>query len=170
MPEPVIIVDYDPQWPVIFNKLKINVLTVLGNLPVTIEHVGSTSVPGLAAKPVIDMDIVVKSSEDIPETIQRLATLGYVHEGDLGITGREAFSAPEGYPGHHLYLCTQDSRKLHRHLVFRDYLRQHPEVAAEYGKLKKGLAQKYRDDREGYTEAKTEFIENILGYMKKGND
>jgi len=167
MPEPVIIVDYDPQWPVIFNKLKINVLTVLGNLPVSIEHVGSTSVPGLAAKPVIDMDIVVNSIADIPKAIRKLAALGYAHEGNLGIEGREAFLAPEGYPGHHLYLCVKDSRELHRHLMFRDYLRRHPDDAVAYGNLKKELAQQYRNDREKYTEAKTGFIENILNNLIK---
>jgi GrpB-like predicted nucleotidyltransferase (UPF0157 family) len=82
---PLIIVDYDPQWPDLFAELRATVAEALGDLVVTVEHVGSTAVPGLAAKPIIDMDVVVPSVADIPEAIRRLAILGYVHRGDIGI-------------------------------------------------------------------------------------
>src|SRR6516165_10752214 len=105
MPEPVIIVDYDSRWPDLFEELRVPVVAALGDLVIVVEHIGSTAVPGLAAKPIIDMDVVVPSVADIPEAIGRLATLGYVHRGDLGIAGREAFTAPAGTPRHHLYMC-----------------------------------------------------------------
>src|SRR5262245_23285042 len=90
MPGPVILVDYDPRWPDLCEQLRAAVAEVLGDLVVIVEHVGSTAVPGLAAKPIIDIDVVVPSLADIPEAIRRLAILGYVHRGDLGIPGREA--------------------------------------------------------------------------------
>ena len=92
MSEPITIVDYDPQWPILFEQLRIPVANVLGDLASSIEHVGSTSVPGLPAKPIIDMDVVVATAARIPHVIERLATLGYVYEGDKGIRGREAFA------------------------------------------------------------------------------
>ena len=94
--------------------------------------------------------------------IARLQPLGYVREGDLGIPGREAFRAPPGTPSHHLYVCAQDSIALQRHLRLRDYLRTHPGAAAAYADLKRELAVRFRDDRDGYTEAKIEFIEAAL--------
>lgn len=138
------------------------VAPVLGDLAVAIEHVGSTAVPGLAAKPIIDLDVVVASAEDIPEAIERLARLGYYHQGDLGIPGREAFRSPGGAPEHHLYLCPQDSPELRRHLAFRDYLRSHPEAAEEYAELKRALAQRFPDRRSDYTAGKAAWIAGIL--------
>ncbi len=162
MPAPVIIVDHDSHWPEIFLFLKEKIIPVLGDLALAIEHVGSTSVPGLAAKPIIDMNIMIDSRRNLPEVIQLLATLGYVHQGDLGIQGREAFISPSGWPDHHLYVCDKDNRELHRQISFRNYLRTHPEMADKYGQLKKELSLQFRNDREGYTQAKSDFIESIL--------
>jgi len=162
MAEPVIIVDYDPQWPGLFEELRAPVVAALGDLVVIVEHVGSTAVPGLAAKPIIDMDVVVPSVTDIPEAIARLATLGYVHRGDLGVPGREAFISPDGKPRHHLYLCAIGSDELCRHLSFRDYLLTHPKDARAYGALKKAAALRFADDRAAYTQAKSRFVEAIL--------
>ncbi|MDP3488034.1 MAG: GrpB family protein [Bacillota bacterium] len=158
---PVVIVDYDPAWPILFNTLKSSVEVALGEVALSIEHVGSTSVPGLAAKPIIDMDVVVRA-EDLGKAIALLATIGYVHDGDGDIPGRERFRHPAGLPSHHLYVCAEDNTELKRHLQFRDYLRDHPDATAEYGALKKGLAATFGDDREGYSIAKTEFITTIL--------
>jgi GrpB-like predicted nucleotidyltransferase (UPF0157 family) len=97
---PVEIVDYDPRWPETFASLRDQVAGVLGPFALRIEHVGSTSVPGLPAKPIIDLDVVIATQVDLPEVIGRLGTLGYQHEGDLGIPGREAFNAPAATPGH----------------------------------------------------------------------
>jgi GrpB-like predicted nucleotidyltransferase (UPF0157 family) len=129
MPGAVIIVDYDPHWPDLFKELRAPVVAELGDLAVGVEHVGSTAVPGLAAKPIIDMDVVVPSVADIPEAIRRLAVLGYVHRGDLGIAGREAFTSPAGKPRHHLYVCSLGSEELRRHRSLRDYLLTHPDDA-----------------------------------------
>jgi len=172
MPQPIIIVDYDPDWPKLFEELRTPIASVLGGLALTIEHVGSTSVPGLAAKPIIDMDVVVESTSHIPPAIERLATLGYVHEGNLGIPGREAFLWPPSTPRHHLYVCPRDSEALRHHLSFRNYLIKHPDEAQRYRLLKRELAEKFRNDREAYTNAKDEYIQAItdLGLHDVGSD
>ncbi|HLW84975.1 MAG TPA: GrpB family protein [Candidatus Sulfotelmatobacter sp.] len=162
MPHPVIVVDYDPRWPAQFEALWRRIGGALGDLAAAIEHVGGTAVPGLAAKPVIDIDVLLWSSGGLPEAIERLAALGYVHEGDLGIAGREAFRQPPDQPAHHLYVCIPDSEEYRRHLAFRDYLRAHPESVSSYAELKRGLARQYRDDREKYVSGKDEFVNEIL--------
>lgn len=162
MAAPVIICDYDPLWPATFSEIRALIAPALGDVALTVEHVGSTSVPGLAAKPIIDIDVAVAGDVDVREAINRLARIGYIHEGDQGIPGREAFEAPAGLPKHHLYVCRADNREYRRHLVFRDYLRSQPDVAHEYGDLKRRLAEQYRNDRDGYTNAKGEFIERVL--------
>ena len=124
----VIVVDYDPRWPAVFERLRASLARALAGLPFEIEHVGSTSVPGLAAKPVIDLNVVVPTANEVAETIERLASLGYRHRGDLGIVGREAFRAPPGLPKHHLYVCVEGVLALRNHLGVRDYLRTHPEA------------------------------------------
>ena len=126
------------------------------------RHVGSTAVPGLAAKPIIDLDVVVASRDEVPRAIEALDRLGYAHRGDLGVPGREAFRGPATVPGHHLYLCAADSSELRRHLAFRDHLRSHPGSAAEYARLKRDLAARHQGDREAYTRGKTAFVEEIL--------
>lgn len=160
--EPVTVQDYDPAWPDLFEQVRTRVATALGDLAVGIEHVGSTAVPGLAAKPVIDLDVIVASADDVPAAVERLATLGYEHEGTLGIPGREAFRWPPGTARHHLYVCTRDSAELDRHLRFRDHLRTHPDVAAAYARLKRQAATEHRDDRDGYTAAKSRFVADVL--------
>jgi GrpB-like predicted nucleotidyltransferase (UPF0157 family) len=168
MPGPVVIVDYDPNWPVFFEELRAPVVAVLGDLVVVVEHVGSTAVPGLAAKPIIDMDVVVPSVADMPEAIGRLAILGYVHRGDLGISGREAFASPPGKPGHHLYVCALGSEELRRHRLFRDHLLTHPDDATAYGALKKASAARFAEDRVAYTESKSHFVEAVLRRASSG--
>ncbi|MDA0232958.1 MAG: GrpB family protein [Chloroflexi bacterium] len=123
---------------------------------------GSTAVPGLAAKPVIDIDVAVAVESDVPGAVRLLATLGYEHRGDRGIKGREAFWTPaDAYP-HHLYLVTAESRPFKRHMAFRDRMRADANAAREYATLKRVLAARFGADRLNYTEAKTEFIERIL--------
>jgi GrpB-like predicted nucleotidyltransferase (UPF0157 family) len=93
---------------------------------------------------------------------QRLAILGYQHEGDLGISGREAFTSPVAAPAHHLYVCPADSPELARHLAFRDYLRSHPGQARAYAELKRSLAERFYTDRDAYSRGKATFIESVL--------
>ena len=161
-PGAIVIADHDPRWPAVFAQLRDHVANALGSLATRIEHVGSTAVPGLAAKPIIDVDVVIATRDDLPAVIRRLHPFGYRHEGDLGVPGREAFTAPTGTPPHHLYVCAADSAALARHLAFRDLLRAHPDTAHAYGELKRSLARRLRGDRAAYTEAKTAFIEQAL--------
>jgi GrpB-like predicted nucleotidyltransferase (UPF0157 family) len=162
MPQPVVIEDYDPEWPALFAKLRAPVGAALGDLVVAIEHVGSTAVPKLAAKPIIDMDVVISSLRDLSQAIQRMATIGYVHEGDFGVADREAFEAPRGSPAHHLYICSAQSPELRRHLAFRDFLRTHPDDVRAYADLKRALAVRFGNDRVGYALAKSDFVNEIL--------
>src|SRR5579863_8759060 len=97
MPEPVVVSDYDRAWPARYEALRAKVSAALGALAAEIEHVGSTSVPGLAAKPTIDLVVRLRAARDLPVAIKELARLGYEHEGDLGIAGREAFATQPGY-------------------------------------------------------------------------
>ena len=162
MTEPIRIVAYDPEWPAMFERVRCCLGSAVGDIAVAIEHVGSTAVPGLAAKPIIDIDIVVRCAADVAEGIRRLGEYGYVHKGDLGVRGREAFATPRDRVPHHLYLVVQGSEAHLNHLEFRDYLRSHPERAQEYSALKKRLAACFGDDRVGYTGAKAAFVEDIL--------
>ena len=154
----LLVCDYDATWPKRFSELTARVKAALGVLVLQVEHVGSTAVPGLISKPVIDMDVVLGS----PEVIRRLAILGYAHESELGIAGREAFRWPVGEDRHNLYVLTADALELRRHLAFRDALRADRAVRDAYADLKRSLALRYRNDRNGYTEAKSAFIAKIL--------
>jgi GrpB-like predicted nucleotidyltransferase (UPF0157 family) len=155
------IVEYDPRWVAMFEALGEQLAAALGPLVLRIEHVGSTAVPGLAAKPIVDLDLVV-APRDLPAVIQRLAALGYQHQGDLGVAGREAFTTPPTQPPQHLYVCAPDSRELGRHLAFRDALRTRPATARAYAELKRRLARQHAADRAAYTDAKTAFVAAVL--------
>jgi GrpB-like predicted nucleotidyltransferase (UPF0157 family) len=156
------VVDYDPDWPGIFLQLRDHIWPSVQDVAVAIEHVGSTSVPAMAAKPVIDIDVVIPCRNDLPLVTQRLAVLGYQHRGDLGVEGREAFREPENQPTHHLYVCVQNSLALRNHIAVRDYLRSHPTEATAYSELKKRLAKRFQHERQRYGEAKTDFVLAIL--------
>ena len=160
---PIEVVDYDPAWPALFENIAAPLRAVFADGPLLrIEHVGSTSVPGLPAKPIIDIDVVIPSRADLPEAIVRLATLGYVHQGDLGITSRESFKRPLASPPQNLYVCAEDSPELRRHLAFRDYLRAHPDDARRYAELKRELAARHITDIDAYVDGKSEFVHGIL--------
>ena len=162
MANPVIIEDYDPRWPQLFEMLRLPLAAVLNELADSIEHVGSTAVPGLAAKPIIDIDVLLRSSTDFPVVTRKLTELGYEHQGDLGICGREAFRAKGAAIPHHLYVCPPGSHEYDRHIAFRNYLRAHEADANAYALLKRELARKFGSDREGYNQAKSEFVRRIL--------
>lgn len=132
-----------------------------------IEHVGSTAVPGLAAKPIIDMDVLLISATDLQLVIAKLACVGYEHRGDLGVAGREAFRTPPNDLPHHLYVCPSGSAEYRRHISFRDHLRTHPTDANSYASLKRELVRKFGDDREAYTKAKSTFVAEILRRLDK---
>lgn len=172
MPDSVIVVDYNPEWPKVFEAMKVVFENHLGEYVLDILHIGSTSVPGLAAKPKIDLDIIVRDADDAQLAIADLATLGYTHTGDLGVKDREAFKrkndfTPDDGSGrkwmaHNLYVCIEDGDGVKNHLAIRDYLRSHPEKARAYGELKKELAKRFPNDIDGYGISKTDFIIDIL--------
>ena len=164
----ITVLPYDPAWKDAFSAIRAEIAPALYDIAIAIEHVGSTSVEGMWAKPCIDLDVVIPSRAHLNEAIVRLSAIGYVHEGDLGIPDREAF----GYEGkshlmnHHLYVCPADSRELKRHMAFRDYLRAHPGDAARYSKVKIEAAERFTHDIEGYIRHKSGVIADI--YEKLG--
>lgn len=164
----VVVVDYDLSWPATFEALRAPVWAVVRDIAVSVEHVGSTAVPGLAAKPIIDMDVVVASADRMPEAIQRLATLGYGHRGNLGIEDREAFKSPPELPAHHLYVCLQGSTALANHLALRDFLRSEPASVLQYSRIKQLLAARFPEDIDSYIAGKTDFILMVLRRMGLG--
>ena len=160
----IVVQDYDPTWPTTFKQLHDTIWPAISDTAITIEHVGSTSVPGLAAKPIIDMTIVIPSTSQMPTLIERLATINYIHKGDQGVPGREAFDRPQDTFAHNLYACAKDNLGLKNHLAIRDHLRQNPKDVQAYGDLKKQLSEKFPHDIDAYVDGKTELI---LGILKK---
>ena len=164
------VVPYDPAWPEIFEELSAPLRGALRGVIDSVEHVGSTSVPGLAAKPIIDIDVVVPAAAYVLTAIERLACLGYAHSGDQGIAGREAFTSPAGFYTHHLYVCVQGSVALENHLVVRNYLRNDPEMAVAYSALKAELAERFGDDPASYGAGKTNFLLALLAKAGTSGD
>ena len=159
----VVVEAYNEAWKQDFIDITDDIREALGDLAVKIEHVGSTSVPGLSAKPIIDIDIVIKDYSVFEDVVASLASIGYHHEGDLGIPGREAFKydGKDNLRKHHLYVCTEDSKELRRHLAFRDYLLTHPDAVAEYSRVKQEGAALYPYDIDSYIAYKSPLIEKI---------
>lgn len=159
----IIVEKYNPQWKDDFYTIKKEIVQVVANIITTIEHVGSTSVEGLSAKPIIDIDIVISDESVLPDVIEKLASIGYLHEGDLGIKDREAFrySGKIHLRAHHLYVCPQSSVALHQHITFRDYLRSHPEAVAEYSSVKEEAAMLFPENIEAYMQHKAPCIEKL---------
>jgi GrpB-like predicted nucleotidyltransferase (UPF0157 family) len=159
------IVDYDPAWVAWFDELRAFVWPAVADLAVRIDHVGSTSVPGLAAKPIIDMDVVLQGEEDAAPAIERLRSIGYRWIGELGIAGRQAF-APESVvpelPPHNLYVVVEDNRAHLDHWLLRDLLREDGEARRRYGELKRRNAELARGDIDAYTEAKAALVAELL--------
>lgn len=162
----IVVSDYDAGWPALFERLAQPLVAAVAGLGARVEHVGSTSVPGLAAKPIIDIDVAVSSAADVPAAIERLCALGYVYQGDKGVKGCEAFLWPTGAPEHHVYVVVEGNDPHTNHVRFRDRLRGDPWTAQEYAVLKRGLAERYGADRLGYSGAKTEFVTRALDAAK----
>ena len=167
--EHIEVVDYDSKWVDDFNQIKEEIEEALKDLVLAVEHVGSTSVPLLAAKPIIDLDVVIDQN-DLKEVIYLLENHGYIYEGDLGLKDREAFryEGKEHLRTHHLYVCPQDSAELNRHILFREYLWAHPKAVREYGDIKLKGAALYPYDIDRYIENKSPFIKKV--YSEIGLD
>ena len=164
----VVVLPYDPSWARQFVLIRQELQAALGELALRIEHVGSTSVPGLSAKPVIDIDVVIRDGSLLDSAVLVLGKIGYRHEGDLGIPGREAFKyeGKEHLQKHHLYVCPQDSAELKRHIAFRDYLRSHPEAVRAYSRIKEEGAALFPYDIDGYIAHKAPWIAEV--YQRLG--
>ena len=169
----IIVVEYNPKWAEQFEELRNVLFSSLKKVIIEIEHVGSTSIIGLKAKPIIDIDIIIKDDNKKKiQVISKLEELGYIHLGNLGITGREAFNRKsERTPTtrsnrvwfeHHLYLCKVGNIALENHIKFRNYLRSNREDVIKYSELKEQLAYKYPNDIDSYIAGKTDFIVTIL--------
>ena len=170
MSKRVLVSEYDPGWTHTFETIRAHIWPAVQHAAMSLEHVGSTAVPGLRAKPVVDACVVVASPRDIPHVVKALATLGYVHRGNLGVPDREAFRSPASLPKHHLYASHRRSLSLKNHLGLRDYLRAHPDVAREYGDLKMELARQFPEDIDSYIAGKTEFILGVLRTIGLSDD
>ena len=159
----VVVLPYDAKWKSDFESIKQEIENAIGHFIIGVEHVGSTSVEGLSAKPCIDIDVVIKDYSVFDEVVHQLEAIGYIHEGNLGIEDREAFkylNKPH-LQTHHLYVCPRNSRELHRHITFRDFLKNTPEAAKKYGAVKEEAALLFPDDIEKYIAHKAPCIEEL---------
>ncbi len=152
---------HNEQWHELFAEEKARLETAIGEFVLAIEHVGSTSICGIAAKPILDIAIAISDKATGEKCVAPLENAGYEYRGENGIAGR--FYFVKGAPrSHHLHMLLANSRELHNHLAFRDFLLQNHFAAVEYDILKKMLAEKHPTDREAYLDGKGEFIERIL--------
>lgn len=157
----IIVVPYDPNWPLQFEAAAAGLRPVFGDNLITLHHIGSTSVPGLAAKPTLDLLGVVKSLALVTTMRSDFESLGYQARGAYGIEGREFFVKGTPNPTHHLHVYEEGCVEILRHLAFRDYLRAHPDVAAEYAALKSKLAALYKLDSVSYQDGKSDWVRRV---------
>ena len=172
MEEPIIVLDYDPNWVNKYEKEKKEILQVIGEFVAAIEHVGSTAIDGLAAKPIIDILIGLNSLDDAKECIPKLENINYeyVPEVEITLPNRRYFRKPPEGTGNrqfHVHMVEINCEFWKRQLLFRDYLRENPETLKEYEKMKKLLAEKYKNNRGNYTMGKEGFILLILEKAKQ---
>jgi len=175
----MLIHEYKNTWPDDFQRIRAVLKAGLSGFRIGIEHVGSTSVPGLAAKDIIDIDIVIYDDAEFPGIRDALGKLGYFHNGDQGIPEREAFKRSPNGPSHelldvvshHLYVCPSTSKELRRHLLFRDYLRQNGKARNAYMNLKMQIAEETDQNHTAYADLKEikarDFITDILSRAAK---
>ncbi len=164
---PVHVVPYDPRWPRLFEVERERVEAVVGAWAHAVEHVGSTAVPGLDAKPVVDVLVGLRDMRDAELCVRPLGGLGYECRGEAGVPGRLFFRKFRGgRRAYHLHLTVLGGEFWDERLLFRDYLRAHPETAREYARLKRELAACMGDDREAYTAAKAAFVRGVLEQAK----
>ncbi|MCH5720076.1 GrpB family protein [Niabella hibiscisoli] len=163
---------YNPDWPVKFEQISQLLQTELEGVPIDIQHVGSTSIPGMLAKPILDIDIIIANKSSLDDIIDKLERIGYHYRGEQGINGRFAFRQTSAYTPvseedhkwmeHHLYVCYSDSLALKNHLLFRNKLREESRLFNAYYALKKSLALQTGITRETYNTGKTDFIISVL--------
>ena len=153
---------FDPEWKDHFLEERERISDAIGEHILSIEHIGSTSIPGLSAKPVIDIGIGLKNFEAGFACVKQMESLEYLYKGENGIKDRHYFRTDADIVKFHVHMFSQGHPKLLDHLLFRDYLRAHPEEKQKYQQLKEELSQKYADQRSLYTPGKADFIQGIL--------
>lgn len=159
---PVEVVPYSPDWPAQFDEVAATLRTGLNSVTsAVVEHVGSTAVPGLAAKPVLDIDVIV-AGDQVPAAVRALEAMGYSHRGDLGVTGREAFRAPDDDPRRNVYVCRAGTLHVRNHLAVRDVLRSRPDLRDEYAAVKLALAADPAMDIDTYLAGKSGVLQRVL--------
>lgn len=159
----IAVLPYNIEWKTEFEKIKNEIIDALGNLIIGIEHVGSTSVEGMSAKPCIDIDVVIEDYSVFENVVEKLGAIGYIHEGNLGIKDREAFkySDKPHLMTHHLYVCPRYSEELHRHITFRNFLKSNAEAVKKYSLVKENAAKLFPDNIDKYIEYKSPCIEEL---------
>lgn len=166
MSEQIVIVDYDAEWPALFDAEQAQLRAVLGEQLLALEHIGSTAVAGLAAKPIIDLIAAVPNLDVARASIAPLQTLGYAYipKYEAEMPERRFFQKYDahGQRTHHLHIYDLPTFYARPERLFRDYVRAHPDTAEEYADLKRAIAEQLGHDRAAYTEAKTEFIQNVV--------
>jgi GrpB-like predicted nucleotidyltransferase (UPF0157 family) len=157
----VLVASYSMEWPRFFAEEKSRLLTVVGDYVLDVQHVGSTSVPGLAAKPIVDIAIAVRNFEESGVCVRPIVELGYEFKGENAIPRRRYFE--RGSPtSFHLHINEIFSRAWENQILFRDYLIRHSDVAQDYAAIKIALARQFPFDRDSYLAAKGPFIERVL--------
>lgn len=152
---------WDESYQVAFGEEAMRLKKTFGSETRGIFHIGSTSVPGLKAKPIIDILVVVRNIEKIDNYNDEMEVMGYEALGEHGIPGRRYFQRGEEDHTHHVHIFEEGNQEIERHIAFRDYLRSHPKVAEEYGNLKSHLAEKHPEDIDAYQDGKDAMIESI---------
>ncbi len=153
---------YHQIWPGLFAEEKKLLLGLLGERILEIEHIGSTAVPGLVAKPIIDVAVAVEDLAVVKSFITPLSAEDYEYKGEYGLPGRLLFVKGAPRNTHHLHAVERGSEHWRVWLAFRDYLREHPSEARRYAAFKKDLAKRYADDRPAYTRGKSDYVAEVL--------
>ena len=155
------LVPHCDEWASEYAQEAVALRRVLRDAALDIQHIGSTAVPGLPAKPILDLGVAIRSMAEVDALVPALLALGYADMGEFGVPGRRFFA--KGNPRtHHLHIVAQDSEHWSRYLLFRDYLRNCPSAAQHYSTMKQSLAKRYAKNREAYTAAKSKFIEGAV--------
>lgn len=164
------VVAWSPTWPRQFDAVAHDLRTALAAVAgARVEHVGSTSVPGLAAKPILDIDVIV-SAADVPTAVAALAAIGYRHRGDLGVTGREAFFAPDESPRRNVYVCEDGTMNVRNHLAVRETLKARDDLRDAYAEVKLALADDPDMDIDSYIARKSAVVQRVLAASGEFSD
>lgn len=158
----VVIVPYDDKWPEMFETESLLIKTLLGAVAVSVHHIGSTSVPGLSAKPIIDILVEVTDINELDAYNLAMVSAGYISRGENGIPGRRYFIKGGGQRSHQVHAFAIGDLQVLRHLIFRDYLRKNRDIAGEYAEIKYSAALLSQNDVHRYSALKADFIAHHL--------